>query len=526
MRTTQEWLEFYKSLEPLGYPNYEINAFGAVRNTLTGKYLNIIFRKYNREDVEQHYVTLTKPGGSIRVGEFVARLVAECFKDEEFPDEFPSPYFEAVKRYKYFDSIPKQDIRYLKDIGYSWYRDPEKTEYVVTKYGEIIDTTYRKQHERWSDRAGYHEIQLLGTDKTRVLQVSRVVADAFLTIKEDYIKEGWTRERLKVKFKNGDRSQPNADNLELVPPGYATERYPNISREEVRRWRNVRRSLSPLGFPNYSINVLGEIWSHKSNMQLVEKRASWDGDETSDGRRSYAYASLVVGPNQNTYMPVYRLVMETFHDLDLHQLPDTLEYKDDIARAKEFYAIPDEDKVKVASLDFPWYHEPRHGEIYVTRYGEAWNTRSKRKYVGYINEKGYHIIALPAKIEYYPSDMKTIGMHRLVAMAFCKPDQKFIDRGLTVHDLDVNHIDAVKTNNRWDNLEWCTYVENNEHAYQMGLTSKKYDDPVLIRHLYRLMVEDRIPIAELSRIYDIPTSSLHHIKSKDHRYVQDILDQK
>lgn len=46
---------------------------------------------------------------------------------------------------------------------------------------------------------------------------------------------------------------------------------------------------------------------------------------------------------------------------------------------------------------------------------------------------------------------KRIGIHRLVAMCFCEnPENKPF----------VNHIDETRTNNRADNLEWVTHVEN------------------------------------------------------------------
>ena len=46
---------------------------------------------------------------------------------------------------------------------------------------------------------------------------------------------------------------------------------------------------------------------------------------------------------------------------------------------------------------------------------------------------------------------KRIGIHRLVAMCFCEnPENKPF----------VNHLDETRTNNRADNLEWVTHVEN------------------------------------------------------------------
>ena len=54
----------------------------------------------------------------------------------------------------------------------------------------------------------------------------------------------------------------------------------------------------------------------------------------------------------------------------------------------------------------------------------------------------------------------TRTIHRLVAQEFIpNPENKPC----------VNHIDANKLNNNVDNLEWCTYLENNIHARKFGL---------------------------------------------------------
>ena len=61
---------------------------------------------------------------------------------------------------------------------------------------------------------------------------------------------------------------------------------------------------------------------------------------------------------------------------------------------------------------------------------------------------------------------KTVKVHRIVAAAF-------IDNPL--HLPEVNHIDENKSNNRADNLEWCSHQYNIEYSLNKPIAQYKLD---------------------------------------------------
>ena len=63
---------------------------------------------------------------------------------------------------------------------------------------------------------------------------------------------------------------------------------------------------------------------------------------------------------------------------------------------------------------------------------------------------------------------RSVGIHRLVAEAFVENTDKT--------KTEVNHKDGDKLNNYYENLEWVTRKENNEHAIKSGL--RTYVKPI------------------------------------------------
>jgi hypothetical protein len=99
---------------------------------------------------------------------------------------------------------------------------------------------------------------------------------------------------------------------------------------------------------------------------------------------------------------------------------------------------------------FPNYLVSSNGEIISLKFGR-WKLRSQT-----LNSSGYPSITLYDE----QNGKKTFKVHHLVCEAFLGPRPE---------GLVVNHKNGIKTDNRIENLEYCSVAENVHHADKMNL---------------------------------------------------------
>jgi len=107
-----------------------------------------------------------------------------------------------------------------------------------------------------------------------------------------------------------------------------------------------------------------------------------------------------------------------------------------------------------------WMKVPDWTDYYeASSIGNIKSIRSGKILKPYADKKGYLTISLCLN-----GFQKNVLIHRIVADLFC---EKSKDR------VCVNHKDGDKSNNHFSNLEWVTYLENNNHADLTGLRNVK-----------------------------------------------------
>ena len=81
------------------------------------------------------------------------------------------------------------------------------------------------------------------------------------------------------------------------------------------------------------------------------------------------------------------------------------------------------------------------------------------------NRRGYKMVTLSKH-----GKQKHFQVHRLVAIAYLENPENLPC---------INHKDENKTNNRAENLEWCTILYNNNYGTKNHRTAQKISKPVV-----------------------------------------------
>lgn len=120
-----------------------------------------------------------------------------------------------------------------------------------------------------------------------------------------------------------------------------------------------------------------------------------------------------------------------------------------------------------------WKDIPNYeGHYKVSNHGQVKSVKNGNEIIRALKKRGDY---LAVDLHIF-GKAKTFTVHRLIMLAFVGES-----------DLHVNHINGIKTDNRLENLEYCTRSENVRHAYKLGLSIGKRGEQ---SHFAKLSEED------------------------------------
>jgi hypothetical protein len=340
-----------------------------------------------------------------------------------------------IKLKKYFP--PAQVSTMLEEEFAEFPIERYQNRYYVSNLGHIYS---KRTKQRLNSRImnGFNTIFIYTDRRAKQYRIDKLVALAFIGKEKQYL-----------LHRDGNKLNDRVDNLKWF-------RNINYLRIKYRgRWKAIKN------LEGYYISNKGKIWSSKSDSIIKEQKIA-------------GYPSVNIGSPKRLFQHIHRFVAIAFcSNLNNHPIvnhkdgnKDNYYYKnlewvnnsENVLHGRSMKKeIEDTTGIKIKStskietdhtpplkykvLDWlPKYLICKDGKIFSLK---------RQKYLAYcLNNSGYYRVRCNKKNALY--------VHKLIAEAYLPtplPDQT-----------QVNHKNRIRTDNRLENLEWCSPSENSKHA--------------------------------------------------------------
>ena len=109
-------------------------------------------------------------------------------------------------------------------------------------------------------------------------------------------------------------------------------------------------------------------------------------------------------------------------------------------------------------------------------------------------------------------DTRFMGIHRLIGIMFIPIPKKYIDKGYSINDLVIDHIDNIKYHNIITNLQWLTGAENIQKSRKI-LKGKvdMYLTDFDVKNICKSL-SDGLTIYEVSKKFNVTETMVYDIR--------------
>lgn len=160
----------------------------------------------------------------------------------------------------------------------------------------------------------------------------------------------------------------------------------------------------------------------------------------------------------------------------------------------------DEEVWKPVKSYFNHYEVSNKGNI------RSIKNKIRRNLVPSLDKNGYNTVTLSKK-----GSVKSFRLHRLIAESFIGKTRK--------SKLQINHKNAIKSDNRLENLEWVTSKENIQHSNERGLIphgEKHYKSRISSLEAEEIR-RSTLTFSALAKMYKVTSSCISGIKTNKRR---------